>query len=380
MPGDDAPKIEALYLRTLSRLPTPEEVERWTRFVQTASDAPTPAPVSAKDAEATGAARPACAAWRPGPGRAARGRPRARLRRPPLDAAQLERVRPQPLSQEGPRERHERTIVMGRRSLLRVGASAMFGALVARYLSTDDAFAAASRPDTPTRASCLWLNGGPSHIDTFDPKPGRATGGPFKAIKTRAPGHDAERAPAPARRARERDRARSQHVQQGGQPRARAVLRAHRLRPERDRRSPVAGRLDERAPRRRAGAAPVVREHRGTELRRGISRGAERTVRAAEGGGAARRRRACRRASTGRASSGGSRRSTRWKTRFARGDRRRQGRRAAPGLREGRSPDGDAQARGVRRVGRDPTRRDARTATRTSGAVASSRAGSSSAA
>jgi uncharacterized protein (DUF1501 family) len=33
----------------------------------------------------------------------------------------------------------------------------------------------------------LWLNGGPSHIDSFDPKPGRATGGPFKAIKTRAP-------------------------------------------------------------------------------------------------------------------------------------------------------------------------------------------------
>jgi hypothetical protein len=34
----------------------------------------------------------------------------------------------------------------------------------------------------------LWLNGGPSHIDTFDPKPGRSTGGPFKAVKTRAPG------------------------------------------------------------------------------------------------------------------------------------------------------------------------------------------------
>ena len=33
----------------------------------------------------------------------------------------------------------------------------------------------------------LWLNGGPSHIDTFDPKPGRATGGPFKAIASRAP-------------------------------------------------------------------------------------------------------------------------------------------------------------------------------------------------
>ncbi len=43
MPGDDAPKIEELYLRTLSRLPTPEEVGRWTRFVQSAPDTPAPA-------------------------------------------------------------------------------------------------------------------------------------------------------------------------------------------------------------------------------------------------------------------------------------------------------------------------------------------------
>jgi uncharacterized protein (DUF1501 family) len=34
----------------------------------------------------------------------------------------------------------------------------------------------------------LWLNGGPSHIDTWDPKPGAETGGPFKAIATKAPG------------------------------------------------------------------------------------------------------------------------------------------------------------------------------------------------
>src|SRR5438874_12339593 len=34
----------------------------------------------------------------------------------------------------------------------------------------------------------LWLNGGPSHIDTFDPKPGTAAGGKFKAIPTRVDG------------------------------------------------------------------------------------------------------------------------------------------------------------------------------------------------
>src|SRR6516225_3630147 len=34
----------------------------------------------------------------------------------------------------------------------------------------------------------IWLNGGPSHIDTFDPKPGSDTNGPFEAIKTTVEG------------------------------------------------------------------------------------------------------------------------------------------------------------------------------------------------
>ena len=38
------------------------------------------------------------------------------------------------------------------------------------------------------RAIFVYLNGGPSHIDTFDPKPGRATGGPFQPVKTPIPG------------------------------------------------------------------------------------------------------------------------------------------------------------------------------------------------
>jgi hypothetical protein len=34
----------------------------------------------------------------------------------------------------------------------------------------------------------IWLAGGPSHIDTFDPKPGQPTNGPYKAIDTSATG------------------------------------------------------------------------------------------------------------------------------------------------------------------------------------------------
>jgi hypothetical protein len=34
----------------------------------------------------------------------------------------------------------------------------------------------------------LWLGGGASQLETFDPKPGTPTGGPFKAISTAVPG------------------------------------------------------------------------------------------------------------------------------------------------------------------------------------------------
>src|SRR5437867_3711251 len=42
------------------------------------------------------------------------------------------------------------------------------------------------------RAKCcilLWMNGGASQIDTFDMKPGRSTGGPFRPIATKLPGY-----------------------------------------------------------------------------------------------------------------------------------------------------------------------------------------------
>ena len=38
------------------------------------------------------------------------------------------------------------------------------------------------------RAIFVYLQGGPSHIDTFDPKPGRTTGGPYKPVATAIPG------------------------------------------------------------------------------------------------------------------------------------------------------------------------------------------------
>lgn len=79
----------------------------------------------------------------------------------------------------------------GRRPALHASAQGLFGLLVARAFGSRSAFAdtaaAAPAPAAPAKACIvLYLNGGPSHLDTFDPKPGAPTGGPFKAITGRA--------------------------------------------------------------------------------------------------------------------------------------------------------------------------------------------------
>jgi hypothetical protein len=60
-------------------------------------------------------------------------------------------------------------------------------------LGLPSARSAAVAPEAPHRAKSvivLWLNGGPSHIDTFDPKPKAPdyVAGPFAPIATRTPG------------------------------------------------------------------------------------------------------------------------------------------------------------------------------------------------
>ncbi|MBI2942652.1 MAG: DUF1501 domain-containing protein [Candidatus Wallbacteria bacterium] len=75
---------------------------------------------------------------------------------------------------------------IGRRGLLRLGLAGAVGALLPRGLLS--AAVAGTAPARARSLIVLWLQGGPSHIDTFDPKPGAATGGPFKAISTSVPG------------------------------------------------------------------------------------------------------------------------------------------------------------------------------------------------
>src|SRR6516162_9752219 len=74
-----------------------------------------------------------------------------------------------------------------RRQLLRL---ASLGALAGSASGWLETLAADAAGDPRRRKACilLWMTGGPSQIDTFDPKPGHANGGPDKPIDTVVPG------------------------------------------------------------------------------------------------------------------------------------------------------------------------------------------------
>jgi hypothetical protein len=71
----------------------------------------------------------------------------------------------------------------------------------------------------------LWMNGGPSHIDTWDPKTGKVAG-PHKAIKTSVPGLSiSEHLPRLARKANELAIVRGMTSKEGNHQRAQYFLR-----------------------------------------------------------------------------------------------------------------------------------------------------------
>ncbi|MBS0208188.1 MAG: DUF1501 domain-containing protein [Planctomycetes bacterium] len=77
--------------------------------------------------------------------------------------------------------------VLSRRDWLRMSTLGALGGSMSGWLG---ALAARAATDTRRTKSCilLWMNGGPSQIDTFDPKPNHENGGPFKPIATKTPG------------------------------------------------------------------------------------------------------------------------------------------------------------------------------------------------
>jgi hypothetical protein len=80
-----------------------------------------------------------------------------------------------------------RTFIPSRRDVFRLAAACGAGASLSGWLGR---LATAASAAMERRGACilLWMNGGPSQIDTFDPKPGHANGGQFKAINTSVAG------------------------------------------------------------------------------------------------------------------------------------------------------------------------------------------------
>ncbi|MCA9585508.1 MAG: DUF1501 domain-containing protein [Myxococcales bacterium] len=75
-----------------------------------------------------------------------------------------------------------------RRRILTAGAGAGLSLLLSRWLERHAlADGPAAPPARATSIIVLWMNGGPSHIDTWDPKTGK-TGGSHKSIATSVPG------------------------------------------------------------------------------------------------------------------------------------------------------------------------------------------------
>jgi hypothetical protein len=86
---------------------------------------------------------------------------------------------------------NEGLVVSGRRGFLKAGLAGMAGLSLPGLLRHRAAAAEAGRPLAGRKSVILlWMAGGPSHIDTLDPKPGRPlqNRGPFGVISTKLPG------------------------------------------------------------------------------------------------------------------------------------------------------------------------------------------------
>jgi hypothetical protein len=85
----------------------------------------------------------------------------------------------------------EGLVVCNRRGMLKVSLAGLAGLTLPELLRWRAAAQASSRPIPTSRSVILlWMAGGPSHIDTFDPKPDRPyeNRGPFGVTSTRLPG------------------------------------------------------------------------------------------------------------------------------------------------------------------------------------------------
>jgi hypothetical protein len=105
------------------------------------------------------------------------------------------------------------------------GAGSGLAAGLARLARAETTDLFAGKNPRPARACILlYMAGGPSHIDTFDPKPGRKTGGPFQAIATTGEARISEHLPRLAAQMKEVAVIRSLTAREGNHDRARHLM------------------------------------------------------------------------------------------------------------------------------------------------------------
>jgi len=81
----------------------------------------------------------------------------------------------------------DRISFLSRREWLKLSAAGVVSFSVSGWLGAL-AHDAATHPKRRKSCILLWMNGGPSQMDTFDLKPGHVNGGPLKEIPTSVPG------------------------------------------------------------------------------------------------------------------------------------------------------------------------------------------------
>src|SRR5437773_8613916 len=74
----------------------------------------------------------------------------------------------------------------GRRDFIKIAFGTSAAAAISGKFSQP--LYAETKPAKAKAVILLWMQGGPSQLDTFDPKPGAETGGPHKAIETKTKG------------------------------------------------------------------------------------------------------------------------------------------------------------------------------------------------
>ncbi|MCA9179486.1 MAG: DUF1501 domain-containing protein [Planctomycetales bacterium] len=119
---------------------------------------------------------------------------------------------------------------LGRSAGGTLATSLAFGAGASPWFSALAADANAAGAERPFSCILLWMSGGPSQLETLDPKPGKENGGPTQAIATATPGMQlAEHLPKLAQQSKHIALIRSMSTKEGDHQRGTFVAHTGRV-------------------------------------------------------------------------------------------------------------------------------------------------------